>query len=142
LAAAGLQDSGRALVIGSKTAGAGVIRRNVSLYNLGAINLAWAHAYAPSGYAIEERGVMPHICTAMLDATVEGMVSTLRSGEGMIDVATRTRNIAPDDAAAMREFRTLCPADSGSGDLAYKLALAILDSPGLYARLMAQGAGS
>lgn len=142
MAAAALQDSGRGLLIGVNTAGAGVIRKNVSLYNLGVINLAWANAYAPSGYGIAGRGVLPHICTSAPGATPDGILAALRRGEGMTDPAARTRHIEPDDAEALAAQRALCPAEPDSGDLAYELGLAILGDPDVYARLMAQATGS
>lgn len=142
IAVAALQDSGRALVIGVPTAGAGIIRKNVSLYNLGVINLAWAQAYAPSGYGLSGRGVMPHVCTSTPGTTLEGILADLRRGEGMIDFAVRRRHIELDDAEALAAHRAICPPEADSDDLAYQVGLAILQDPGLYARLMAQAAGS
>jgi carboxyl-terminal processing protease len=142
MATAALQDSGRALVIGASTAGSGTIRRNVSLYNLGVINLPWAQAYAPSGYGIEGRGVMPNVCTTRPGITLDAVLAGLRRGEGMIGEEARGRVIAPDDAAGIAAHRALCPAVPDTGGLAHDLGMAILQDPALYARLMQQGAGS
>jgi len=142
IAIAALQDSRRALVIGAPTAGAGIIRKNVSLYNMGVINLAWAQAYAPSGYGLSGRGVMPHVCTSTPGTTLEGILADLRRGEGMIDTAVRTRHIEPDDAGALAAHRALCPTESDTGHLAYDLGAAILKDPELYARLISPAPGS
>jgi carboxyl-terminal processing protease len=139
---AALQDSGRALVIGAPTAGAGIIRKNVSLYNLGVINLAWARAVSSSGYGIEGRGVMPNVCISAPGTTLEDRLAALRHGNGVIDAAERKRQIDPDDAAAITAFRALCPPTPDSDAIAYDLGIAILKDPVLYARLMGSGAGS
>ncbi|WP_193370110.1 S41 family peptidase [Pelagibius marinus] len=138
IAAAALQDSGRALVIGAGTAGSGTIRRNVSLNNLGIVNLPWAFAHAPSGYGIEGRGVTPQICTSLPGGTLQGLLNTLRRGEGLIPDAQLTRVMEPDDTVAIAEQRALCPPAPDSGDLAYELGMALLKEPELYARLINQ----
>ncbi|MGD1877008.1 MAG: S41 family peptidase [Kiloniellaceae bacterium] len=136
IAAAALQDSGRALVIGASTAGGGIIRRNVSLYNLGVINLPWAQAYAPSGYGIAGRGVLPDVCVSAPDMSFDSVMTALRRGEGLTDLTDRTRSIDPGDKAALAMQRALCPAEIDEGNLAIELALAILKDPGLYERLL------
>ncbi len=141
IAAAALQDSGRALVIGTSTAGFGIIRKNVSLYNLGVINLPWAQALAPSGYALAGRGVLPHVCTSAPEVTPGGLTAALHRGEGTTARADRTRAIDPDDKEAVEAHRRLCPPELDEGDLALELAVDILETPGLYARLIAE-AGS
>ncbi len=141
--AAALQDNQRAIVIGSSTLGDGVVRKNVSLYNMGSIFMPVAWAYAPAGYGIAGRGVMPNVCTSHPDTTLYGILAALRRGEGLIDAAVRTRKIDPDDAAALAEHRALCPPVSDSGDLAQQVGMAILKDPALYTRLVKQGtAGS
>ncbi|MEO3430931.1 S41 family peptidase [Pelagibius sp. CAU 1746] len=142
IAAAALQDSGRALVIGAGTAGSGTIRRNVSLHNLGIVNLPWAFAHAPSGYGIEGRGVTPRICTSLPGGSLQGLLSTLRRGEGLIPDAQLARAMEPDDTVAIAEQRALCPPDPDSDDLAVALGMALLNEPELYARLMKQGRSS
>jgi carboxyl-terminal processing protease len=141
IAAAGLQDSGRALVIGTTTGGYGVIRKNVSLYNLGVINLPWARALAPSGYALAGRGVLPQVCTSLDDATVDHVMAMLRQGKGLTEPADRARLVDPDDAAAVAAQRRICPGRAGRDDVLLGLAAAILAEPALYARLMG-GTGS
>lgn len=137
--AAALQDAGRAIIVGTTTSGFGAVRRNILLFNLGAMNLHWANAYAPSGYGIEGRGVMPNICVSRMGATLEGMLQALRRGEGLVDKADRYRNIDSNDAASLAAHRALCPSIDDSNDLTRELSLAILSDPELYAQLLRGG---
>lgn len=138
---AALQDNQRAVVIGSSTVGDGIVKHNVSLYNMGVIQMPVAFSYAPSGYAIAGRGVMPQVCTSTPGATLEGLLAALHRGEGLIDEATRQRQIDPDDVGAIEAYRALCPPEPDEDDLALDLALAILADANLYARLSGDGAG-
>ncbi len=136
--AAALQDNGRAIVIGSSTAGEGIVRRNISLFNMGDIWMPVARAYAPSGYGIAGRGVLPHICTSLPEASLENLMPALRRGEGVTAAADRTRHIDPEDSDALKTHRALCPPVADESDLALQLALAILNEPGLYTNLLRQ----
>jgi carboxyl-terminal processing protease len=150
---AALQDNGRAIVIGSSTVGYGVVSSSLSLYNLGDIRVPVALSYAPSGYAFEGRGVLPDICIAGGQGSVEGWLAALRRGEGLTTLEDRTRQIGPHDEAALAAHRALCPLEpdpetfdpaeplSQSGDLAESLALAILNEPDLYKRLVRPSPG-
>ena len=72
-----LQDAGRALVIGSGTAGLGTIQSLLRLPNGAVIALTWARQYAPSGYAIDGRGILPNICTARAGGSVDDTMARL-----------------------------------------------------------------
>jgi carboxyl-terminal processing protease len=138
---AALQDNGRALVIGSSTLGDGVVMQNVSLFNMGSIWMPVAFSHAPSGYGLAGRGVLPDICTSTPGASIDGLMASLRRQEGLANIADRTRNIDPEDKEALVAQRALCPAVLDEGDLALDLALAILEDPDLYARMMTQNTG-
>ncbi|GAB4360670.1 MAG: S41 family peptidase [Kiloniellaceae bacterium] len=156
--AAGLQDNGRAIVIGSSTYGAGVRYKTVSLSakgnysRLGILSMPATRLYAPSGYSFEGRGVLPDICIADGQRTVEGWLAALRQGDGLSDLADRTRHVDPDDEAALAAQRALCPLEPdpltfdpttppAQTDLAQRLALAILNDPALYKRLLRPSPG-
>lgn len=137
--AAALQDAGRAIIVGTTTSGFGAVRRNILLFNLGAMNLHWANAYAPAGYGIEGRGVMPNICVSRMGAKLESMLQALRRGEGLVNKADRHRNIDSKDAAGLAAHRALCPSINDGNDLARELSLVILSDPGLYEQLLRGG---
>lgn len=134
--AAALQDNGRALVIGSSTEGDGVVRHNVSLFNMGGIWMPVALAHTPSGYGIKGRGVLPHICTSEPGASFDSLMSKLKRGEGLTAPADRIRHIDPEDPSAVENHLALCPPVADKSDLALRLALAILEDPSLYAELL------
>lgn len=142
MAAAALQDNGRALVVGSSTAGDGKLHSLVGLPTGGFLVTPSAYAYSTNGYPIEGRGVMPNICTSRPGATLDGLLAKLRLGQGMVPEKARQKFMTPDDAAAIRELRALCPARADSDDLARELGLTILRDPELYARLLRPGFGS
>lgn len=141
IAAAALQDAGRALVVGSSTAGNGKLHTLVALPIGGAIVMPSALAYSSGGYPIEGRGVMPNICTSLPGGTLDSVLAALRQGDGLIPVQARRKIVPPDDTAAIRELRALCPPRPDAGDLAYEVSFAILKDPELYARLLKQSRG-
>src|SRR3546814_20206665 len=63
MVAAALQDSGRAVLVGSASYGKGTVQTVLPLPNSGEFILTWARFHAPSGYALHRRGVLPAICT-------------------------------------------------------------------------------
>lgn len=65
--AAGLQEQGRAEIIGTVTYGKGTMQELVSLPNGAELGLTTAYLYTPSEKAINKTGVMPDICTFNID---------------------------------------------------------------------------
>src|SRR3546814_2914791 len=63
IVAAALQDSGRAVLVGSSSFGKGTVQTVLPMPNSGEFILTWARFHAPSGYALHRRGVLPDICT-------------------------------------------------------------------------------
>jgi carboxyl-terminal processing protease len=133
---AALQDNGRAVVIGSSTAGEGVVYHNVSLFNMGHVTMPVAFSHAPSGYGLARRGVLPHICTSVAGAKFDELMAALRRGEGLTGSAARHRHVDPEDEEAIAAQRALCPAEPDEGDLAVRLAVSILEDSALYARIV------
>jgi len=136
IVAAALQDSRRAVVVGSTTFGLGAIRNVVPLPNAAALSLNWAEAITPSDYRLDQRGIMPTVCSGG-DATTGEVLTALRAGRGIIDRATRTRDIDPKDAEAVESFRALCPPRGDGADISLEVATAILEEPGLYEQILA-----
>jgi carboxyl-terminal processing protease len=63
IVASALQDSGRAVLIGTNSYGKGTVQTVVRLPNDGEITLTWSRFHAPSGYALHGLGVLPTFCT-------------------------------------------------------------------------------
>lgn len=62
IVAAALQDSGRAVVVGSTSYGKGTVQTVVRLPNDGEMTLTWSRFHSPSGYALHGLGVLPSVC--------------------------------------------------------------------------------
>lgn len=133
IVAAALQDAGRAIVVGSNSYGKGTVQNVMSLPNDGELTLTWARFHAPSGYSLNDRGVLPDICTTgvashPVDGTLDYRQLTL------IGALERTKPIAPEDSDQIESLRARCPRlnDSREGDL--ELAVELLTNPEFVAR--------
>ncbi len=101
IVAAALQDNQRALVVGSNSYGKGTVQTVIALPNGGEITLTWSRFMSPSGYALQDLGVQPNICTAHL-------LSTGRLGQTVDSDIWRA---AAADPALRSQVRTFCPAE-------------------------------
>jgi len=137
IVASALQDNGAALVIGSGTYGSGTIQTVLALPNGGELILTFGEVYMPGGYRLDRRGIMPTVCTGG-DVTAEAVIAGLRKGDGVIDDATRTQDIDPENAASVEAFRSLCPPRSDDADdVGLTVAKALLSDPALYPAVLA-----
>lgn len=132
IVAAALQDSGRAVVLGSASNGHGTIQTVLRLPNGGQIALTWALYYASSGYAIAGRGVLPDLCTAGRDVDSEEVLGRLRRGRLPIDKWTQRRSIDYRDEAAVAAFRSVCPPSYDVPKVDLNLAIRLLNDPMLF----------
>jgi carboxyl-terminal processing protease len=135
IVAAALQDTGRAVVIGSSSFGKGTVQTVLRLPNEGELTLTWARFHAPSGYALHRRGVMPDICTSGAQSS-DQVLEALRRGEQPIEKSYIGREIDPNDDKAIEAYRARCPVDEGKNDVDMQVAEALLTDPLLYARAM------
>lgn len=126
--AAALQDSGRALVIGTRSYGKGTVQQIISLPNDGELILTWARMHAPSGYALSTYGVFPSLCTADGPADPETTLAALRAGRLRPgDAVHRRRVIDTLDPERREELKTWCRgnhpprADDGDTEIALRL---------------------
>ncbi len=140
IVAAALQDSGRAVVIGSGSFGKGTVQTVLRLPNEGELTLTWARFHAPSGYALNGRGVLPDICTTGDDLSAEDVLERLREGTVPFARTTQRRDIDPDDAAAIKAFRAMCPARQNDPQLDIEVARRLIEDPVLFARALGAGA--
>lgn len=137
IVAAALQDTGRAVVIGSNSFGKGTVQTVLRLPNSGELTLTWARFHAPSGYTLNKLGVLPTICTNGHDA--DDLFTDL-GHDRLKPVPVAQRNaVQPTDTAAMDRLRADCPQVKDEPAVDLDLALRLIHAPSLYHRAIALG---
>lgn len=136
IVAAALQDSRRAILIGSSSFGKGTVQTLLRLPNEGELTLTWARFFSPAGYALHHRGVIPHLCTSTSDADADQILTELRQGQLRVDRKTIARIVDPNDSVAVESLRANCPSSEKSADLDVELAIALLQENDLFARTL------
>jgi carboxyl-terminal processing protease len=137
IVAAALQDSGRAVVVGSSSYGKGTVQTVLELLNDGELILTSAKLISPAGYSLHEHGVVPSICTAGLpddDRSVGTVIGGIRPG---VQLALATQPRLGLDDTGWGELRRSCPAehdDRHRVDL--ETAKRLLRDPILYTRAL------
>ena len=134
IVAAALQDAGRAIVVGSSSFGKGTVQTVLRLPNEGELTLTWARFHAPSGYALQDRGVMPDVCTNLANATLSGP----RFGDSAYIVAGNVvrREVEPGDEAGVEALHAYCPPRQDRTDADLAIAERLVTSPNLYAEIL------
>ncbi len=135
--AADLQDSGRAVLVGTNSFGKGAIQTVLELPNHGEMTLTWSRFFAPSGYALHGLGVLPSICTVPdVKASDDRPLAGGRAASASFFAAWR--EVKPDDVLSRTRLRGHCPAGNHADDKA-DLAIArhLLNDRGLYQRALA-----
>jgi carboxyl-terminal processing protease len=134
IVAAALQDSGRAVVVGSNSYGKGTVQTVLRMPNDGELTLTWARFHAPSGYTLNRLGVIPSVCTTANGGDVNRLIEELRR-DRIKPVPTDLRNrVDPEDANALKQLRALCPERRGEEPIDEQVALHLLSHPSLYRR--------
>ncbi|MBM3573662.1 MAG: S41 family peptidase, partial [Alphaproteobacteria bacterium] len=127
IVAAALQDSGRALVIGTRSFGKGTVQTVQRMPNGGEITLTWARFYAPSGYPLQDLGVMPTVCTSYADGNPDSLLTVIRATAPRIsDTVPRQQRKAPVAVAEREKLGKACPGRSGGQDVELQLARQLL----------------
>ena len=136
IVAAALQDSGRGIVIGTSTYGKGTVQTVIRLPNDGEITLTWSRFHAPDGYAIEDLGVLPMVCTSGLDKPApEVMTAWQQTGSQFAARRARWRTVAAADIKARSTLREHCPAQvRGDDSIDLNVAKELVLNDKLYAR--------
>ena len=133
IVAAALQDSGRAVIIGSNSYGNGTVQTVLDMPNGGEIVLTWARFFAPSGYTLNHLGVLPTICTDNKDGDATAIIADLAAGRLKAVPVTQRDSTSHDDTAALDRLRAQCPAFHGTHAVDLEVALRLLAQPLLYA---------
>ncbi|QQS13109.1 MAG: S41 family peptidase [Rhodospirillales bacterium] len=134
---AALQDRGRAVLVGSTSYGKGTVQTVVPLPNDGELTLTWSRMLAPSGYAWNEIGVLPTVCTArfgdakLLAAELDASAQAVRRAQA--DWLTVRERAPPERIAALR---SICPPSDQAPVKDLELADRILRDRALYARAL------
>src|SRR6185312_3963651 len=134
IVAAALQDVGRAVVIGSSSYGKGTVQTVMRLPNDGELTLTWARLVTPSGYYLQEHGVVPSLCTSDLGDDAASLQRGLQRAGAIAQgspAALRARRGL--DERAWSELRQSCPARQTSPAIDLKLAAHLLSDQRLYA---------
>lgn len=139
IVAAAIQDSGRGLVVGTSSYGKGTVQTVVRLPNEGEITLTWSRFHAPDGYAIEDLGVRPMVCTSGQDGPVSDVLAAWReSSSQIVEQKAAWRMVSATDVKARASLRTDCPAQVRSES---SIDLDVAKSLILNATLYAQAIG-
>jgi carboxyl-terminal processing protease len=136
IVAAALQDSGRAVVVGSASFGKGTVQNVQRMPNEGELTITWARLIAPGGYILHEHGVVPTICTADEPDDATGVSAALQRSTGVL-AATLDQPRAKLDEAAWQRLRQLCPGEHRDHEVELHTAERLLTDPVLYSRLLA-----
>jgi carboxyl-terminal processing protease len=132
IVAAALQDQGRAVVVGSSTYGKGTVQTVLRLPNDGELTLTWARFHAPSGYALNARGILPDLCTS--SSTLREVLQSMQSGESPLARTLQQAEVDENDKPAVAAFRAHCPTVEDSPAVDLDVALALLNDQRLFAK--------
>ncbi|EME70051.1 C-terminal processing peptidase [Paramagnetospirillum caucaseum] len=146
IVASALQDSGRAVVIGTNSYGKGTVQTVVRLPNDGEITLTWSRFHAPSGYALHGLGVLPALCSGGTTQSAAQMVEG--AGRGILpgkpaETLAVWRGTGIDDIELRHRLRETCPPSRRvDGKLEMDLADRLLANRSAHARALAASAPS
>lgn len=132
LLAAGLQDNGRAIVVGSTSYGKGSVQSKLPLPNEGEFALTTAEFFGPSGAPLHEYGVVPTICTSDNIASAAQTISNIRNGRARITAAEARRKMLQNKSVRVEEYRRICPPSAATPNRDFAVASAILNEPNIY----------
>jgi carboxyl-terminal processing protease len=136
IVAAALQDSGRAVVVGSASYGKGTVQTVLRLPNDGELTLTWAKLISPAGYVLHEHGVVPNVCTSGIGENENEIGAALSRGTTLAagTVAARARKSL--DEPGWSDLRKTCPAEMTEHKAEIEIAKRLIVSPNLYARAL------
>lgn len=134
IVAAALQDSGRAVVVGSASYGKGTVQIVERLPNEGELILTVARVVTPAGYVLHEHGVVPNVCT---DGAAEGAagLAAIISRANSLDISTETPRATLDEAG-WAQLRDTCPGESRDRRIDVETAEGLLANTALYGHLL------
>lgn len=136
IVASTLQDSGRAVVIGTSSYGKGTVQTVLDLMNDGELTVTWAKLITPEGYVLHEHGVVPTVCTSGISGDAGSVEKAIVRGT-TIGAGPSGRLRAALDDQGWKQLRDGCPAERVDRDADLTIAKEILRDPALYGRALA-----
>jgi carboxyl-terminal processing protease len=137
IVAAALQDSGRAVVVGSSSYGKGTMQNVERLPNDGDLIITTAQLISPLGYPLNEHGVVPTVCTSGFDDDDSAVVQAIRQGTAAAPAGSAAARPRPAlDAAGWTELRRSCPAQLGDHQIELAVAKRLLTDGRLYVQAL------
>lgn len=141
IVAAALRDRGRAVIVGASSYGKGSVQTIIRLPNRGELTLTWAHMIAPSGFNLQNHGVIPAICTSGPEEKLGPLMSAVKRGTASGDKALAAMLASryavrtdPDEA------RKLCPPSRAKRAEDIEIARYILTHDNIYRQALHDGA--
>jgi carboxyl-terminal processing protease len=135
IVAATLQDSGRAVVIGTSSYGKGTVQTVLRTKNDGELTVTWAQIITPNGYFLNTHGVVPTLCTAGVDTPATA--GALLSGNPSPVPAELALPRARLDEAGWRQLRGRCPPGHDKPGIERLVAAKLLGDATLYRTVLA-----
>jgi len=135
---AALQDSGRAVVIGSSSYGKGTVQTVIRMPNDGEMTLTWSRFHSPSGYALHGLGVMPTVCVTEASASADTVLASVAlSSNPIANQLAQWRSTPLEDKEGRQNLRTLCPpTNQADWTSDTEVAHRLLADHALYARAL------
>lgn len=141
IVASALQDSGRAVLVGTNSYGKGTVQTVVRLPNDGEITLTWSRFHAPSGYALHGLGVLPVLCTSTPGVGAQQMVEAAAKGilqGNPAETLAVWRSTTIADTALRHRLRDTCPPQKrGDSTLDMEVADRLLTNRAAFSRALA-----
>lgn len=140
IVAAALQDQGRAVVIGTNSFGKGTVQSVFRLDNGGELTLTWSRFHAPSGYTLQDLGVMPTLCILDAASDPSAVLADVRADRvETVPTLLAWRSQAQPDDARREALRSACPFDDetaaigeGEPDAVAQVAMELLNDSRLF----------
>jgi carboxyl-terminal processing protease len=131
IVASALQDTNRAVVIGTSSYGKGTVQTVVRTSNDGELTVTWAQIITAGGYQLNTHGVVPTVCTAQQADSQANVLKLLPASAAPIQPSLLRSRISLDDKS-WENLRSLCPAEREKSSLDELVATRLLDTPAIY----------
>ncbi|MGH7033203.1 MAG: S41 family peptidase [Stellaceae bacterium] len=141
IVAAALQDSGRAVVVGTSSYGKGTVQTVLRTENDGELTVTWAQIITPAGYFLNTHGVVPTLCTAGLSGSAASVDALLAKLPSPVPAALASPRAMLDDAG-WQHLRARCPAGHDGDGVDRHVASELLDNATLYHSVLARLGGT